>query len=46
MAEQLYERFCAELAAAGVTPVERGRFRAMMQVELVNDGPVTLWLES
>ncbi|PIE25686.1 MAG: D-tyrosyl-tRNA(Tyr) deacylase [Planctomycetota bacterium] len=46
LAEPLYELFCEELSAAGVCQVERGRFRAMMQVELVNDGPVTLWLES
>ena len=44
-AEPLYERFCAELAAAGVR-VARGVFRAHMQVELVNDGPVTLLLET
>ncbi len=45
LAEPLYERFCALLAAEGVT-VERGVFRAHMDVELVNDGPVTLALES
>ena len=39
-AEALYERFCARLGA------ERGVFGAMMAVELVNDGPVTLMLES
>ena len=44
-AEPLVERFCAELVAAGVK-VERGVFRAHMQVELLNDGPVTLMLES
>lgn len=44
-AEPLVERFCAELGAAGVK-VERGVFRAHMQVELLNDGPVTLMLES
>ena len=44
-AEPLVESFCAELAAAGVR-VARGVFRAHMQVELVNDGPVTLWIES
>lgn len=44
-AEPLYERFCALLAGEGVT-VERGVFRAHMDVELVNDGPVTLALES
>ena len=40
----LYERFIARLAAGGVR-VETGEFGAMMDVELVNDGPVTLWLE-
>ena len=40
LAEPLYERFC-ELTAA-----ERGVFGAQMQVELVNDGPVTLLLEA
>lgn len=44
-AEPLFERFCASLAAAGV-PVARGVFRTHMEVTLVNDGPVTLMLES
>ncbi len=44
-AEPLVERFCAALEAEGVT-VERGVFRAHMRVELVNDGPVTLLIES
>ena len=44
-AEPLVERFCAALAGEGVR-VERGVFRAHMSVELVNDGPVTLWVES
>ena len=39
LAEPLYERFCEQLGA------ERGRFGAAMEVELVNDGPVTLMLE-
>ena len=39
VAEPLYERFCERLGA------KRGRFGARMQVELVNDGPVTLLLE-
>ncbi len=43
-AEALYDRFVALLRERGV-PVETGRFRAMMDVELVNDGPVTLLLE-
>jgi len=45
-AEPLYEAFCEALVAAGVGPVERGRFGASMQVELVNDGPVTILLEA
>jgi D-tyrosyl-tRNA(Tyr) deacylase len=44
-AEPLFEAFCAELATLGV-PVERGVFRADMQVELLNDGPVTLMVET
>ena len=40
----LYERFLAALRGKGHT-VETGEFGAMMEVELVNDGPVTLWLE-
>lgn len=44
-AEPLVERFCAALAAAGVR-VERGVFRVHMEVELVNDGPVTLLVET
>ena len=40
----LYERFLALLRARDLQ-VETGEFGAMMDVELVNDGPVTLWLE-
>lgn len=43
-ARALYERFIALLRGQGVT-VETGEFGAMMHVDLVNDGPVTLWLE-
>lgn len=45
VANELYETFVAAVAAHGIR-VETGRFRAMMQVELVNDGPVTLLLDS
>lgn len=45
LAEGLYARFCELLRAEGV-PVETGRFGAMMDVELVNDGPVTLILDT
>ncbi len=44
-AERLYETFVRAVRERGV-PVATGRFRADMQVESVNDGPVTLWLES
>jgi D-tyrosyl-tRNA(Tyr) deacylase len=40
----LWERFVALLRERGLA-VETGEFGAMMEVELVNDGPVTLWLE-
>jgi D-tyrosyl-tRNA(Tyr) deacylase len=42
-AEELYERFCATLRKLGV-PVEQGVFGARMEIELVNDGPVTIVL--
>lgn len=41
----LYERFVDLLRDRAPGPVETGEFGAMMDVELVNDGPVTLWLE-
>jgi D-tyrosyl-tRNA(Tyr) deacylase len=41
----LYEAFVAALRNLGI-PTETGRFRAMMELELVNDGPVTLLLDS
>jgi D-tyrosyl-tRNA(Tyr) deacylase len=44
VAEPLYERFALLLRELGAS-VETGRFGAMMDVELVNDGPVTLVLE-
>jgi D-tyrosyl-tRNA(Tyr) deacylase len=40
----LYERFISMLRERGL-PTETGEFGASMQVELVNDGPVTLWIE-
>ena len=42
---RLYEYFAAQLAAHGV-PVETGAFGADMKVELLNDGPVTIWMEA
>jgi D-tyrosyl-tRNA(Tyr) deacylase len=45
MAEPAFDRFCERLRAAGLT-VETGRFGAMMEVDFVNDGPVTLVLET
>ncbi len=44
-AEPLYERFVAKLREAGL-PVATGRFQTHMEVELVNDGPVTILLDS
>jgi D-tyrosyl-tRNA(Tyr) deacylase len=44
-ANRLYERFCSAVRELGVR-VETGVFQAMMEVELVNDGPVTLLVDS
>lgn len=44
IAESLYMRFVDLLRLRGLT-VETGEFGASMEVQLVNDGPVTLWLE-
>jgi D-tyrosyl-tRNA(Tyr) deacylase len=44
-AEALYDRFVEELRKRTTRAVETGVFGAMMDVELVNDGPVTLILE-
>jgi D-tyrosyl-tRNA(Tyr) deacylase len=41
----LYERFCARLAEHGV-PVQTGSFGAHMDVALINDGPVTIWMDT
>ena len=45
-AERLYELFVSELRGQGLTTVETGRFGAMMDVELVNAGPVTVIIDS
>lgn len=45
VAASLYNRFCEQLRHRGVR-CEEGQFGADMQVALVNDGPVTLWLDS
>jgi D-tyrosyl-tRNA(Tyr) deacylase len=44
-ARELYEAFVRELRTAGL-PISTGEFQAMMQVELVNDGPVTILVDS
>jgi D-tyrosyl-tRNA(Tyr) deacylase len=45
VAEPLFDLFCERLRGAGVGTVKTGRFGAMMDVALVNDGPVTILLE-
>jgi D-tyrosyl-tRNA(Tyr) deacylase len=45
LAEPLYEAFCRDLRNLGIV-VETGRFATHMEVDLLNDGPVTLWLDS
>jgi D-tyrosyl-tRNA(Tyr) deacylase len=44
-AEQLFERVCSQMRSHGIA-VQTGRFRAHMEVESLNDGPVTLLLDS
>src|SRR5438132_1523855 len=44
-ARELYEYFVGRIRAAGL-PCETGRFQEMMEVELVNDGPVTILIDS
>ena len=44
-AEPLFDYFCERLRAAGVSSVKTGSFGAMMDVALINDGPVTIVLE-
>jgi D-aminoacyl-tRNA deacylase len=45
VAEPLYEELVRRLRATAGVPVESGSFGAGMEVELVNDGPVTILLE-
>ena len=46
LAVPLYERYCELLSEAAGKPVERGVFGADMQVSLINDGPVTIIIDS
>ncbi len=45
-AEPLIERFRSRLAELGINPVASGVFGAKMEVEIINDGPVTIWLDT
>jgi D-aminoacyl-tRNA deacylase len=45
-AERIYRRFADALREAGVADVQTGRFGAEMAVEIVNDGPFTIWLDT
>ena len=42
----LYEEFCNVLSSKIEKPVQTGEFGAEMKVELINDGPVTIWIDS
>jgi D-aminoacyl-tRNA deacylase len=46
LADRLYRQFAGELRSAGVADVQTGSFGTEMAVELVNDGPFTLWLDT
>ena len=45
-ADELYRYYCEQLKEKGVKRVETGRFRAEMEVSLINDGPITLVLDT
>ncbi len=45
-AEQYYKKYCDALKSTGIKSVETGEFGADMQVSLVNDGPVTIFLDT
>jgi D-aminoacyl-tRNA deacylase len=45
-AERMYVDFCRQLEVLLGKPVERGVFGAHMSVQIVNDGPVTIWIDS
>ncbi len=45
LARALYTRFCERMAGQGVA-VETGEFQAEMAVSLINDGPVTIWMDT
>ncbi|MEE0859494.1 MAG: D-aminoacyl-tRNA deacylase [Acutalibacteraceae bacterium] len=46
IAEPLYDSFCRKISLCGVSKVEKGVFGADMKVELLNDGPVTITINS
>ena len=46
LAEELYEYFCERIKIAGVSDVQKGVFGADMKVGLLNDGPVTIIIDS
>jgi D-tyrosyl-tRNA(Tyr) deacylase len=45
-AKQMFNEFCVRLSLQIDSPVERGVFGAHMTVNLINDGPVTIWIDS
>jgi D-tyrosyl-tRNA(Tyr) deacylase len=45
-ADRIYQRFASALRENGVADVQVGRFGAEMAIELVNDGPFTIWLDT
>ena len=45
-AHQLYEEFCQQVEKEIAKPVRRGIFGAKMKIDLLNDGPVTIWIDT
>lgn len=46
ISEPMFNEFCTELLKQGINIVEKGKFGADMQVHLINDGPITIMLDS
>lgn len=46
LAEPLFDQFCTLVSQKIMKPIQKGQFGADMKVSLINDGPVTIWLDT